>query len=297
MKTTSHLRKSLHGRRSIRRKMLNIVYIAGESRSGSTLITRILGQIDGVLNVGELLQYVTRNEMRNRNIVCGCGENYDKCSFWREVVPGGELPNFSFQAPPLRLRNWYELRRLIGSDDSQVGRIVSGIEGLLQTISQNTESVTIVDSSKSPLVGLLLSASQNIEMHVLHLVRDIGGVVESMGRKKGYLSRHPRYETAASWIVNNSLASRLDGVCSSYQLIRYEDFVGAPRAVIEQILATIGITSDLGEIFVDRRVRLAENHAVAGNPDKLHSGWIDIKFAPPAKRNLAQIALRGLAWP
>src|SRR5499427_9656408 len=60
-----------------------VVYIAGSGRSGSTMLERVLGEIPGFVNVGELIdlfRHVARHGER-----CGCGELFADCPFWTSV--------------------------------------------------------------------------------------------------------------------------------------------------------------------------------------------------------------------
>jgi hypothetical protein len=40
------------------KQTVKILYIAGATRSGSTLLSRLLGEIDGFINVGEALRWL-----------------------------------------------------------------------------------------------------------------------------------------------------------------------------------------------------------------------------------------------
>ena len=63
---------------------VRVLYVAGTGRSGSTLLARILGRVDGVLAAGELRYVWQRGLLEDR--LCGCGEAFSRCPFWSEVV-------------------------------------------------------------------------------------------------------------------------------------------------------------------------------------------------------------------
>ena len=55
-------------------------------------------------------------------------------------------------------------------------------------LARVTGASVIVDSSKSPALAALLTQVPGIELHVVHLVRDLRGVVSSGRRTKAYVS-------------------------------------------------------------------------------------------------------------
>src|SRR6266508_1900794 len=63
--------------------VITLVYVAGPSRSGSTLLDLILGQILGVVSTGELRYVWTRGLLENEP--CGCGRTFLACPFWHAV--------------------------------------------------------------------------------------------------------------------------------------------------------------------------------------------------------------------
>jgi hypothetical protein len=63
---------------------LTVLYLAGSGRSGTTLISHILDQLDGVFAGGEL-RYVWERGLE-RDDFCGCGCRFSACPFWSAVV-------------------------------------------------------------------------------------------------------------------------------------------------------------------------------------------------------------------
>ena len=54
--------------------MTGILFIVGSSRSGSTLLERLLNELPGVLSVGELKRMWRRGFVENR--LCSCGQPF-----------------------------------------------------------------------------------------------------------------------------------------------------------------------------------------------------------------------------
>ena len=64
--------------------MTSILYIAGAGRSGSTLLASVLGQSQGVVDVGEVWKvWRVIGEPGRR---CGCGSELVDCRFWGAVA-------------------------------------------------------------------------------------------------------------------------------------------------------------------------------------------------------------------
>ena len=62
----------------------HVVYIVGWGRSGSTLLTAILGELDGAFAAGELRMLWGRGAIGRR--LCGCGRVIPECPIWSQVL-------------------------------------------------------------------------------------------------------------------------------------------------------------------------------------------------------------------
>ena len=72
-----------------------VLYIAGWGRSGSTLLERLLAEVDGVTLLGEVVHLWERGVREDE--LCACGTAFSGCPFWSEVgrVPRGLKPSES----------------------------------------------------------------------------------------------------------------------------------------------------------------------------------------------------------
>src|SRR5579872_5725970 len=66
------------------RTPLTVIYIAGDGRSGSTLLDRLIGACDGAFSCGELANLL--NAVQSGEELCACGERAPACRFWAEVM-------------------------------------------------------------------------------------------------------------------------------------------------------------------------------------------------------------------
>jgi hypothetical protein len=270
------------------------LYIVGLGRSGSTLIDNILGQVDGFFSAGELRSIWDSGMIENRR--CGCGARFHDCELWQAIL------NYAFgsrgELDPKRL---VELRQkhtrtrhlakmwLRGGrwrDDGEEGYFRSTLGALYDAIFEVTGSTVVVDSSKVPTYGYVLSRMETVAVFVLHLIRDSRATAYSWSVPKPELDRErpsfmPRYSLAHSaliWDVWNVAAELLwSSDKSCYMRLHYEDFVANPQRAIHDILEMLGETDKSVPFVETQRVRLHPTHTVAGNPNRFGTGIVTIR--------------------
>ena len=297
-----------------------VVYVAGTGRSGSTLVGSVLGSSSGVVSIGEARHIWTRGLVENWR--CGCGEYFDRCPFWTAVLAESSLRRHQIDLDRLR-RSERELLRLRASVWTQQwvrnpkrlrpdhGYYLDAVEALYGAIARISGSRAIVDSSKNPTYGALLSTMRSLDLRVLHLVRDPRAAAYSWLNPKPSLDRAEgatmdRLGTAKSallWLWWNRLAEELwpkDGPVPVLT-IRYESLARE----LESILT--GIRNRLLPELVGRPLAvngdiacLGITHSVSGNPDRMRAGPVTVKpderwragFAP--HRQATVLAIAGL---
>lgn len=277
---------------------IKVLYIVGSQRSGSTLLDRMLGQVEGLVSCGEL--YYIWHRGFSENQLCGCGERFRRCDFWCTVCAnlGKRLGNCLDAAEMDRLNEHYVHHRYVplmavpralqhrlraGRDIWRYQEALAELYACIRTVSGAS---VIVDSSKSYVFAFLLAGIPKIELHAVHLVRDSRAVVFSNTRKRrrpevvermAYMSTLPAWDTCVGWNTVNLLAPSLRRRrASSYQLVRYHDLVSSPKAVLRGILSRLHVGSERMSLdFVrDGEVMLQPNHTVAGNPMRFSQGAV-----------------------
>ena len=262
-----------------------VLLITGYSRSGSTLLARVLGEIDGFVSPGELRYLWQRGLTENRR--CDCGEPCLECPFWQKV-----LIRAYGSAPPPDLEGILDLQRRVdrvfripsltrtaGDMPGEVATYLRYHEHLYQAIEEITGARWIVDSSKDPSFGHVLALSEDIDLSVVHLIRDSRAVAYSWTRDKHdpgtgkSMSRQHPLRSALEWDIANWAASRLSRRAPSMTL-RYEDFVAEPRAAVQRVLTLVEEQAE--PPLDDTRVHLSSGHAVSGNPMRFESGVVTI---------------------
>jgi hypothetical protein len=133
---------------------VKVLYIAGTGRSGTTVLDRILGQLDGFFSAGELENIWHRGVLADRK--CGCGVPFSRCPVWRAVPRRafGGLDGVVASRMATLGRRHTGPRSIPATLAGRVGRTDPGTvlyrEGparLYQAVQQETSCGVIVDSS------------------------------------------------------------------------------------------------------------------------------------------------------
>ena len=259
-----------------------VVYIAGSGRSGSTLLERTLGEIPSFVNVGELIDLFRRDASRGER--CGCGRPFADCPFWASVGKRafGDWSDASLaDVHPLQRRVAQQryLPRLLAMPlagrefRADAARYGAYYASLYRAIAAEAGAARVVDASKWPVQALAL-ARGGIDVRVIHLVRDVRGVAQSLTKR----ARKPA-ATAARWVSHQTQAGLLRRCGLPFTRVRYEDFVARPRGTVETALAELGLSvppSHLDHVG-DRRVTLGRSHGIHGNPSRFGAGEVSLR--------------------
>lgn len=274
---------------------VRVVFIAGYGRSGSTLLSRLLGRVDGFAAVGEVRHLWEKGVALDE--LCGCGERFHVCPFWSEVLEAGfgGLPR-QRGAEILALKRTVERPRLTpqvryGLGGARWRERTTQYAALLQRLYDATAAVSgadaLVDSTKDPTHGFLLARMPGIELHVVHLVRDSRATAHSWTRRRERPEVHWKrqlmplrnpVDAAARWSAANALSELLDdGRAASYQRIRYEDLATEPDAVLGEVVAAIAPDRSAPRL-AEAAASFDVDHTVAGNPFRFQQGQVAIRL-------------------
>jgi len=285
--------------------LIKVIYIAGFGRSGSTLLGNILGSLHGFIHVGELRYLWDRGFLEDWD--CGCGKSFSQCSFWQKVIKDINFPHVI--APHLvnvrergihsrHLLYPFTVRKLMMN---KMNEYLYWLKLLYQSISEHTGCEWIVDSSKFPSHGYLLDNITNINLYILHLVRDPRTVsyawwkrTKNLGLKsnRNIMPRFNPIKSATLWLEWNYIIHHTWSYNKNYIFLRYEDFVMQPRSSIFKILAHLGLPKEYCDtIFINENtVKIATQHTISGNPVRFQKGVISVLSSYQDMENL------GLGW-
>lgn len=295
-------------------KEVTVLYLAGSSRTGSTIVANVLGQLDGYFAVGELWNIWRRGIIESRK--CGCGEPVGLCPQWDSILQeafGRRLDLRDAQRLDVltrqRLQN-RSLRAIIAarsrSPDADEYRSV--LAALYRAVHDVTGCRVIVDSSKSPLYASLLATLPGVRLHVVHLLRDPRAAAFSATRVRelpdfgdGRSMRQERpHVTARRWTVNHVLCSALlPEAAASFTRLRYEDFMANPAQALGRVVTATGIWAPL-PFTAERTVTLAETHSVSGNPGRFRLGEVTLRLDDEWRHEMRpkdRAVVTALTWP
>lgn len=275
---------------------MDVLYIGGYGRSGSTLLERLLGQIPGVFSAGEL-RFIWDRGLR-RNQLCGCGTPFRECPTWEAVGDaafGGwdtvdvdaavraEARLVRHRFLPLLLAPWLWPRF-----SDEIRQHAERLSRLCRGIAAATGAHVVVDSTADPSSAFLLRHANGVHLRVIHLVRDSRGVAYSWTKAVvrpeivGTVALMPRrrpLDTAWRWIAYNAAFHLLAGVGVATVRLRYEDLVDAPRRQLERMMAFVGQDLDEHDLAFlrDGGAVLDVGHTVSGNPMRFSVGRVPVR--------------------
>ena len=230
-----------------------VIYIVGQSHSGSTLLTMLLGSHPQAMAVGELKMLSDRHKLWRRHrkgracevldCACSCGAaSILACPFWQNVET------------ILHKRTGFGLDEIdLGVSDTNHFRQHS--QALYDALDQASGHRYIVDSSKDLYLLQRLLDETDLAVRPILLVRRLEGIVTSNLRKGRAWLRTLLLATISLAEMRYALTP------VEHLVIRYEDLASSPDEALRAIWAWIGEPFD--EAWP--RWTEAEHHLLAGN--------------------------------
>lgn len=290
---------------------MKILYIAGATRSGSTLLHDIVSQLDGFEGVGELRDIWHYGFLDNR--LCGCGLPFRSCDYWSSTLDDafGDVTDDD-------ARRWADLtekfrtRDLFFSSPGRRTELRARMEPLLETltmlyttIEHRTGSRVIVDSSKNPAYGYLIGMVPELDVRYVHLIRDAPAVAYSLSKRKESepgrnLPRKGAWESSVDWTARN-LATERHLRSPRLMRLRYEDLVSDPEASVLAVTRLMGESgSQLSFLSGDEIEMAVRPHSVFGNPRRFRPGPTKLRTDDQWRSSMAgraAVAVKVLTFP
>ncbi len=297
-----------------------VLYIGGSGRSGSTLLERLLGQLDGFTTVGELKQVWERGFSQNQ--LCGCQQPFRQCPFWTKITTQAFGDPTTFDVDKTKAlglsvdRIRFIPNMLLASHQSaytaRLDEYAQQLARLYRAIAGEAGASVVVDASKDPSTAYLLGRTTGIHLYVVHLVRDSRAVAHSWLRKKirpeiidgkTYMHRHRPVRSAGEWLYRSMLfdmAPMLGGFKRQIRL-RYEDLIANPAQNLDQIVQFVEepprahpfLQGDSADFTVT-------NHTVSGNPMRFQEGSVQLRLDNEWERSMTRTdkaLVTALTWP
>ncbi len=288
-------------------RVIDVLYVGGAGRSGSTVLALLLAQLQGFVAVGGVVNLWERG--LKKNYLCGCGAPFSSCHFWsrvgEEAFGGWEEVNaediLRLRASVARYRHWPayiapRLPRKLAADAAEYSEYTARTYAAIARVSGAT---TVIDNSHDISPALLLARTPGVRGRVVHLVRDSRGVVFSLGKyvkrpeatgAATYMPRYTPVRASLEWLAANLPYHFIPSRILPTLRVRYESLVGAPVAEIARILTFLGRTeSGLPvSIYEADSIPLAENHMVSGNPHRLGRSRVELRLDADWRRAMTR---------
>jgi hypothetical protein len=163
------------------KEKINIIYLLGAGRSGTTMLTTVLNNHAKIFAVGEMHQFL---DYVKDNKDCSCGEFLTDCSFWSQIlnelnvaeISKTDIVNFSNE-----MEKHYNIpKHLINpTPNKKYSKI---IDAVFEAIDKKVEKPWLLDSSKYIARYLLLKKNKSLNVKGIYMVRDVRGVIHSFGK-------------------------------------------------------------------------------------------------------------------
>jgi Sulfotransferase family len=262
-----------------------VLFIAGWQRSGTTLLGDMLGSTGGAQHVGEL-EYL--RWPRHPSGLCGCGRPFEECEYWRPVLDSDfpfeewhDLRYDTARSKRLPLDYWRYRRQ---GEVSRYARLQADLYRRIYAAFPQP----IVDSSKRPSAAFAAVVSGEVDVQVLHVVRDPRAIAYSLAyRPKRHgvhgegkpMRRRSIRDASLRWLVVHSAIERFVRPLvprSQYLRLRYEDLVASPASCFDQIVTWAGIEQRTRPFLDETTVSLLPTHTAMGNPNRFSRGAVEV---------------------
>jgi hypothetical protein len=296
---------------------LKILYIAGMGRNGGTLLDRILGSYDNIFSLGEF-RFVWLKGVINDEL-CNCGLPFSQCKFWSSVFQDAFGGMESIRNQNLvRLYHYVDRTRYIPMLISpwkpawfrvKFEKYKEILGRLYFSIGKLSRRSVLVDSSKFAGHAIVLASLDNVDLYVIHLVRDSRATAYSWKKKikkpemikqTAYLKQFSLIGSTMQWMYRNISSELLRIYAKKFYYLSYEEFSASPQKYVESILRVIDEPVVPGPFINSSTVNLGESHTQSGNPMRFKKGNVEIRQDTEWKKKMSfsdKLIVTLLSWP
>lgn len=269
--------------------MIDLIYIASPSFSGSTLLTFLLNTHPSIATIGELKW----GDIDFDDYRCSCDRLLRECPFWLSVVAqmSERSLTFDLQRPPtdFRCRGRTMADRIVRARvrgplfervrDTMVAvmpparrswpTIARFNREIIEVILELQSGSVFVDGSKDPVRLKYLHETGNYRIRVIQLVRDGRGVVNSAIKNERHSVEHAAREWKCTHRQIECVADRIRP--DALIRVRYEDLCADPRAEMGRLFQTLALPDapwiekfrDVEHHILGNRMRLRQETTIA----------------------------------
>jgi len=248
-----------------------LVYIAADSRSGSTLLDLLIGNHSKVVSIGELRRL---REHYSGNYACTCGVLFGNCNFWSAVerrlnsddrslvnmvtlIPRSKnvLHDLSYLLPGFLIKRLSQNIPWLFRD---IGVAQNNLQ-IADAICEENQSQYLVDSSKVFKFSRLFHLLRPKRTKTIFLIRDGRGVCYSRRRHGSNVK-----SSAKVWVASQIKFFFLKMIIpKKHKLtVYYENLCRHPEEEMQQICRFIGVPFEQDCVELVKR----DKHNICGSP-------------------------------
>jgi hypothetical protein len=269
-----------------------VLYLGGLGRSGTTLVERLLGELPSVRALGEVVHLWQRDILNDER--CGCGARFSACTFWRRVGErafGGwtNVDVARIHALRAAVERTRHIPRLVAAQQAPPDvREYAGFYARVYAAAADVAGArVVVDSSKHSALAHVLRWADDVDLRVVHVVRDARGVAYSWTKTvtrpetdgAAEMTRYSPGRSALLWNAHNAAFGLLARRGVPVRRIRYEQFLADPRTVLRELATYADIPIANGDLrfLGDGHADLSVGHSAAGNPMRFTVGRLPLR--------------------
>lgn len=245
---------------------LELIYIAGEVRSGTTVVDLFFSDQIQAHSLGELANledYIDRKDIGwSSDWKCSCGIHLNSCSFWKKII---------FEFNRIKCCKRIETKVCKYNSSEHNIEIANNCWNIIEIIANVYNHSHIIDSSKRAIqLDFLCKTKNKNKVKVIFVVRDSRAV--SFSKANWSLKFYPNkkvsyFRSMIRWLITNiSLANimvRNNNI--DYIIIKYEDFASNPSGMLNIVCKKLNIKLGTAQNHV---VNVQGKHTIAGTPNK-----------------------------
>ncbi|MAN28517.1 MULTISPECIES: sulfotransferase [Mesonia] len=231
-------------------KKINIIYLLGPGRSGTTLLATVLDNFSNICTLGEMHQFLEHLQDEKE---CSCGKKLERCPYWSDIISNlvekdFELDYYRNLSENLEEHHHIPLLLITNKENKSYSILQKKIFNNIKSFSKEKWKV---DSSKYIARYLRLKQQKEFNVKGIYLTRDVRGVINSF-HKKVQTPKKPLSAILYYLVINffSEVVYRLD---KNVIKVKYEDFTQNPEKILQRIF------NHLGE---QKSVKLPESHAI-----------------------------------
>jgi hypothetical protein len=272
-----------------------VLFLGGLGRSGTTLLERLLGQLPGVSALGEVVHLWQRDLVDDER--CGCGDRFSTCGFWQKI--GVEAFGGWDTVDPQRVldlaaaveRTRHIPRLAVGRKPARLDEYVRYYSKVYNAAARTSGARAVVDSSKHSALAYCLRHADDIDLRVIHVVRDSRGVAYSWTKRvprpeadrDDQMTRYSPGRSALLWNAHNVSFGVLGRLGVPVRRVRYEELLADPKATLRSLARFAGLEESAVELSFLRATDsgyvadLGPAHSAAGNPMRFTIGTVPLR--------------------